>query len=151
MKLASAAALLANEFGKDAASTGMPRVECVKSYVVELWDSCFFWPAEPFLPGGQAAWTRWGDNTGHVGPDIPEVLLKFMKFTYDKSGKTIIVSDLQGVCDNGKYMLTDLAIHSEGQYFGNTDLGMRFVQNTYVAVLEELTSRRNQTQLSAEN
>jgi len=141
MKVSWAAALLAEEFGKDPMSAGLPKVECVKSHVIEMWGTCFFWTAEKVLPGGKVAWKRFTDNLGHYDMQIPDVLLKFIKFTYEKTNQAIIVSDLQGVHHNGTYMLTDLAIHSKLRIFGETDLGERMAMQTYLEIEREIKTR----------
>jgi len=141
MKVSWAVALLAEGFREDSASAGLPKVECVKSHVIEMWGTCFFWTAEKVLPGGTTAWKRFTDNMGHFHEQIPDVLLKFIKFTFEKSNNSIIVSDLQGVYYNGTYMLTDLAIHSKGRHFGDTNLGAEMALHTYLEIEKEVRRR----------
>ncbi|XP_065660969.1 alpha-protein kinase vwkA isoform X2 [Hydra vulgaris] len=52
-----------------------------------------------------------------------ELLTAFCHWTWYISGHKYMVCDLQGVYSNGKYILTDPAIHSFDQQFGSTDLG----------------------------
>jgi len=47
----------------------------------------------------------------------------FHHYSYVKSGKYAICCDLQGVITGNKYYLTDPAVNSVDQRFGNTDIG----------------------------
>ena len=97
--------------------------------------------AEPYLRGKYTKWLSndgWVNNSEH-GPSLPA----FSHWTWVETGGEVLVCDLQGVCDNDgivdvdqviqnidkhlptdpAYWLTDPAIHSPGQEYGNTDLG----------------------------
>jgi hypothetical protein len=49
----------------------------------------------------------------------------FQHYTYVKSDKYAICCDLQGVLTGNKYYLTDPAVNSIDQSFGNTDMGKK--------------------------
>lgn len=52
----------------------------------------------------------------------------FQHFTYVKSGGDILCCDLQGVRSSKTYYLTDPAVISRQQIFGDTDMGIKFLK-----------------------
>lgn len=52
-----------------------------------------------------------------------ELMECFQHFSYDVSNRTLICCDLQGVREGKKFILTDPAINSIEQKYGNTDIG----------------------------
>jgi len=52
----------------------------------------------------------------------------FQHYSYVKSGKYAICCDLQGVLVGNKYFLTDPAVNSIDNRFGNTDIGKIGIQ-----------------------
>ena len=71
---------------------------------------------------------KFNNNSGIVCTSTPhtEMLQTFSHFTYVRSGKTLLVCDLQGVRDGHRILLTDPAIHSRGtpgSHYGSMDRG----------------------------
>ena len=70
---------------------------------------------------------KFSNNAGVVSNTSPdtEVLQAFSHFTYVRSGKTLLVCDLQGVQEGYRFLLTDPAIHSRttGSCYGSMDRG----------------------------
>lgn len=87
---------------------------------------------EPYLTG---SYIKFSDNQGFESKDFgtrPNILYAFSHWTYEKSGHTLLVSDLQGTDNEDHFMLTDPAIHSGDKKFGLTDLsyaGMKRVMD----------------------
>lgn len=85
--------------------------------------------AEQFLYG---VYTKWLSNNGWVNSEVGLSLTAFSHWTWVKTGGQVLVCDLQGVRDNPKgYWLTDPAIHSPQQEYGNTDLGNVGIHNFF--------------------
>lgn len=77
--------------------------------------------AERYLYGD---FTKWLSNNGWVNYNPGLSLPAFSHWTWVATGGQVLVCDLQGVCDNPMgYWLTDPAIHSPQQEYGNTDRG----------------------------
>ncbi|XP_038062570.1 alpha-protein kinase vwkA-like [Patiria miniata] len=88
----------------------------------------------------QGRYVKFLNNFGYVNPSedtlVPEA---FSHFTYHESNGEILVTDLQGVYNQTRYVFTDPAIHSieipryTFGHYGPTDLGvfgvMKFFQN----------------------
>ena len=75
---------------------------------------------EPYISG---KYIKFSSNTGYENEDFDEYIPSFSHFTWIHSKGTRVILDVQGVCDNGKYNLTDPACQSLDQKFGNSDLG----------------------------
>ena len=56
-------------------------------------------------------------------PNGSMVLQAFSHWTYEDSKNYLIIVDLQGVQKGNEFVLTDPAIHSEDQSYGETDFG----------------------------
>eukprot|EP00930_Biecheleria_cincta_P011251 TRINITY_DN1138_c0_g1_i2.p1 TRINITY_DN1138_c0_g1~~TRINITY_DN1138_c0_g1_i2.p1 ORF type:complete len:699 (-),score=80.89 TRINITY_DN1138_c0_g1_i2:283-2379(-) len=85
---------------------------------------------EPFIEG---EYTKFNSNSGWTPPedsrfsknDIMDYMQALSHFSWDWSGGENLLCDLQGAYEDGKYVLTDPAIHSKkvGTY-GDTDCGI---------------------------
>ena len=93
---------------------------------------------EPFLTGKIE---KFNNNSGVVAkcPPHSDLLQAFSHYTWVKSGKTLLICDLQGFKEDARnrIVLTDPAIHSngEGGRYGAMDCGLKGVQmffNTHV-------------------
>ncbi len=88
---------------------------------------------------------KFSTNSGIVRSSPHNDLLQaFSHYTWVKSGKTLLVCDLEGVV-NGTYItLTDPAIHSYGPagVYGHTDAGYSGVQQFFSTHVCESTCRR---------
>ena len=80
---------------------------------------------EPFITGKIV---KFNNNSGVVCTTTPDtqMLQAFSHFTYVRSGKTLLVCDLQGLRESHRILLTDPAIHSRGVAggcYGSMDRG----------------------------
>ena len=67
---------------------------------------------EPFIEG---TYLKFNNNNGHVEKMLEashSIMQTFSHFTYSYSNGMLMVTDLQGVVNNGTYKLTDPAIHT---------------------------------------
>lgn len=87
---------------------------------------------EPFVLG---KFEKYNNNVGVVDSKSPlsPLLQAFSHYTWEKSGRSLLVCDLQGVQNGSKVQLVDPAIHSRnpGSKFGVTDLGLTGVQRFF--------------------
>mmetsp|Transcript_15576 Transcript_15576/g.59182 ORF Transcript_15576/g.59182 Transcript_15576/m.59182 type:complete len:638 (-) Transcript_15576:573-2486(-) len=83
-----------------------------------------YFTAEKLLPSS-VPFRKYANNVGHVlDSHVDETLLKFIKFTYDITDGYLMVSDLQGVRLEDKYVLTDPVILCQDlSRFGDTNFG----------------------------
>lgn len=132
MKVAEAqrvAAAYAYEFNIDKNKPeGILPVDFVPADVVECRDGSYY-IYEPFMEG---RFEKFNNNQGVVASksSYSQQLQTFSHYTWEKSGKSLLVCDLQGVGGGGRIMLTDPAIHSRGgaRQYGDTDLGIDGIQ-----------------------
>ena len=75
---------------------------------------------EAYLEG---EYTKWNNNYTYVNEEDKTSLQAFSHYTYIKTNGKLLVCDIQGVKDTNQYSLTDPAIHSDTQDYGDTDLG----------------------------
>ena len=80
---------------------------------------------EPFIPGKIV---KFNNNSGVVCTNTPdtELLQAFSHYTFVRSGRSLLVCDLQGLRDSDRILLTDPAIHSRstpGSRYGSMDRG----------------------------
>ena len=75
---------------------------------------------EPFLYG---EYIKFSSNTGYENPDFNAYIPAFSHFTWICSKGKRVILDVQGVFENGQYYLTDPAVQSLDNVFGNSDLG----------------------------
>ncbi len=73
-----------------------------------------------------------------------DILQAYSHFTWVKSGKTLVVCDLEGVAQASCITLTDPAIHSRGPagVYGHTDAGYQGIQLFFSTHVCESTCRR---------
>ena len=88
---------------------------------------------EPFITGKII---KFNNNSGVVCTNTPqtEMLQAFSHFTYVRSGKTLLVCDLQGVREGHRILLTDPAIHSRsapGNNYGSMDGGYNGIRKFF--------------------
>lgn len=92
--------------------------------------------AERYLPG---VFLKYNSNNGYVNQapvEHNDAVQAFMHFTYEASGGSMIVTDLQGVSRKKEVLLTDpqvLSVGSETGIFGPGDIGMRGAKACLVA------------------
>lgn len=72
----------------------------------------------------EGEYVKFNNNGGFENPQLSELLLAFCHWTWEISGHSFMICDLQGVKSNNGYLLTDPAIHSADQIYGETDLGI---------------------------
>ena len=118
------AAAYAQEFNVDKNKPeGVLPIDFIPADVVECRGGTYY-IYEPFLEG---RFEKFNNNRGVVSSktSYSQQLQTFSHYTWEKSGKSLLVCDLQGVSGGGKIMLTDPAIHSRGgsRLYGDTDLG----------------------------
>lgn len=99
-------------------------VQCSRGGVV------VYYISQPYLDG---KFEKFNGNSGLVFTQSPwsEPMQAFSHYTYVKSGKTLLVCDLQGVVSGACVSLSDPAIHSrseDGNNFGPTDLGFSGIE-----------------------
>ena len=69
-------------------------------------------------------WTKWNSNAGYVNSQANSLSLHaFSHWTWAHTKGQVLVCDLQGVRQDDRYILTDPVICSNGQIYGETDLG----------------------------
>ena len=120
------AAAYANEFNshKQKPSSCLP-VEFAHLDVVQCQGEGECYLLEPFIAGKIV---KFNNNSGVVCTNTAhtDMLQAFSHFTYVRSGKTLLVCDLQGVQESYRVLLTDPAIHSRntpGSCYGSMDRG----------------------------
>ena len=75
---------------------------------------------EPFLNGN---YIKFSSNSGFKNPNFDAYIPAFSHFTWIYSKGLRVVMDVQGIFKNQRYYLTDPAVQSLDQKFGNSDLG----------------------------
>jgi len=75
---------------------------------------------EPYFKG--AKFKKFNVNSGVV-TEFHSTLEAFCHFSFVESGGYLLISDLQGIEFDGKFILTDPAIHCDALRFGDTNLG----------------------------
>ncbi len=87
---------------------------------------------EPFVLG---KFEKFNNNVGIVCPksSLSPLLQAFSHYTWDKSGRSLLICDLQGVTSGRNVRLTDPAIHSRNaeSKFGVTDIGLAGIQRFF--------------------
>jgi hypothetical protein len=136
MEVSNIAHFLAKEYNKSSSRPGYcAKIDVVQACVVEEQDEkhelkgerrfC----AEVSLPTSSSPFTKYSNNTGYWDEDVlDESLLRFTLFTYYITDGYLLVSDLQGVKDKNRFILTDPAILcTDILRFGNTNLGTKLM------------------------
>lgn len=135
MEVSTIAQFLANEFNKSSRPLHCPEIRFLSVYVVETEDGTASsgdvrrYCAEDQLPCAATNFTKYSNNTGYWDEDeINQSLLLFTKFSLNKTGGYMMVTDLQGVRHGNQYILTDPAILCKDKTrFGETNLGGKFI------------------------
>lgn len=123
----------ANEFnGEKARPMGASTLSFVPTELVQCNQNgqVVYYISQPFLDG---KFEKFNGNSGLVFTQSPwsEPIQAFSHYTYAKSGKVLMVCDLQGVVSGSCVSLSDPAIHSrseDGNSFGPTDLGFSGIE-----------------------
>jgi len=90
-----------------------------------------YFVAEQLLDG---KFIKFNGNNGFVNENAPdsEIMQAFSHYSFIKTNGMFMVVDLQGVVDNGEYLLTDPQVHSRDQSsFGRGDLGFEGVRRFF--------------------
>jgi len=113
IKATEIARFLADQFNQNRQKlSGNPlkQVDVLSAYVAEVRSSSGdkqHFCVEPLLPSDKT-FTKWNHNAGVWSvADINETLLRFAKYTYDATNGHIMITDLQGVELQDKFVLTD--------------------------------------------
>ena len=90
----------------------------------------------------QGNYTKWCNNYGYLSPAAIS-LAAFEHWSWYYTGGEVMVADLQGVCRDNSYLLTDPAILSLDHSYGVTDMGvegmvMFFLKHTCNAFCQNL-------------
>ena len=123
----------ASEFnGEKAKPMGASTLTFVPTELVQCNQSgqVVYYIYQPFLDGN---FEKFNGNSGLVFTQSQwsEPIQAFSHYTYARSGKTLMVCDLQGVVSGSCVSLSDPAIHSrteDGNNFGPTDLGFSGIE-----------------------
>jgi len=86
--------------------------------------------AEEPLPTSASPFVKYSNNTGYWNDEmLDESLLRFTDYTFMATRGYLIVTDLQGVSNEGEFFLTDPVILCEDVLgFGHTNLGVKFMK-----------------------
>ena len=79
---------------------------------------------EEYIPG---AFKKWCNNYGFISDESASVALAmpaFMHWSWVESKGELMIADLQGVCTDKRYILTDPVILSTSNEYGITDMGI---------------------------
>ena len=143
MEVSTIAHFLAEEYNKSCRPDHCPQIRFLRVFVVEA-DAAGTerYCAEDQLPGAATCFTKYSNNTGYWNADeINQSLLLFTRFTHEKTGGYLMITDLQVVRHGEEYILTDPAILCKGSTrFGGTNLGRIFMDKCMAAteaMLEE--------------
>merc|ERR1712070_208163 len=127
----SLAAFMAMEFTKLATAKRVPlkKVRFLKAKMAKLSiDGEERWGLlEKKLNMGSEGYIKWINNTNgkknYTDPNFSATMEAFAHFTYDVTGGYLMITDLQGVKEDGEnYILSDPAIHCKDMRFGFTNL-----------------------------
>ena len=142
LEVYSIASVYAREFNCDK-TKGTGAMELVFSPVdVVQYNGSEFYLWEPVISGKIE---KFSTNSGIVRSSPHNDLLQaFSHYTWVRSGKTLVVCDLEGVVQSGSVTLTDPAIHSRGPAgrYGHTDAGYKGIQRFFSTHVCESTCRR---------
>ena len=72
----------------------------------------------------EGEYVKFNSNYGCEKPELSQLLLAFCHWTWEISGYNFMICDIQGVKSSDGYHLTDPAVHSAEQIYGDTDLGV---------------------------
>eukprot|EP00929_Paragymnodinium_shiwhaense_P039710 TRINITY_DN20830_c0_g1_i1.p1 TRINITY_DN20830_c0_g1~~TRINITY_DN20830_c0_g1_i1.p1 ORF type:complete len:746 (-),score=156.45 TRINITY_DN20830_c0_g1_i1:179-2416(-) len=89
--------------------------------------------AERYLPG---VFLKYNSNNGYVSEDMMkhhDVVNAFTHFSYEASGRKLLVADLQGVARDNEVLMTDPQVLSLDNAYGPGDIGERGMYACLVA------------------
>ena len=128
------ALVYAKQFNRDKPSTA-ESLKFVSPSLLEIKEDSKWrhFCVEPYIEG---AYQKFNSNAGYVAESsqINDVLQAFSHYTWQKSGKRLIVCDLQGVVTESGILLTDPSIHScneELLRYGATNLGSKGIETFF--------------------
>ena len=148
MEVSTIAQYLAEEYNKSVRPQNCKKIRFLTVNIVEIEETADKtvgqYCVEEKLPLGpdEDEFIKYSNNTGYWNEDeINQSLLLFTLFTYQKTGGFLMVTDLQGICSGGEYILTDPIILSTDKLrFGRTNLGPAFMEKCMAstkAMMEE--------------
>jgi len=96
-------------------------------------------PRSPFENGSyvlveaplEGEFKKWNNNWKFVDKKDKSSLQAFSHYTYEKTNRKVLVCDIQGVKDRNQYVLTDPAIHSDTQEYGEDDGGPQGIKSLF--------------------
>jgi hypothetical protein len=132
MEVSAIANFLAKEYNNTDRPSNCPKIRFLDVIVVETDEKIAGgrYCAEELLPTDEGSFTRFSNNTGFWNEDeINQSLLLFTRFTFEKTGGYLMVTDLQGIRTEDEFILTDPAILCMDKVrFGGTNLGAKFMK-----------------------
>lgn len=143
LEVHTVAAIYAREFNSDKTKgSSLAEITFSPLDVVQCaGDVHYLW--EPLLSGKLE---KFSNNFGVVRSSsrYTDILQAFSHFTWVKSGKSMVVCDLEGVVQGNRLLLTDPAIHSRGLAgkLGQTDAGFKGIQRFFSTHLCQETCTR---------
>lgn len=93
-------------------------VDFLPAFLIVVGGGALTYLCEEKLPEGK--FVKHNDNAGFVTPEMRNTPHAFSHFSWIRSNRTLLISDVQGVGDH----YTDPGIHSIDKGFGYTDLGV---------------------------
>ena len=105
----------------------VPEIEFIHTDVVESSEAVSknrYYIFQPYIEG---KFEKFNNNQGLVlKSPMSDYLQAFSHYSWIKSGKSLLICDLQGVSSQGKVVLSDPAIHHKGRggKYGATDRGL---------------------------
>lgn len=95
-----------------------------------------YYTYEPYMDLSSSDYTKFNSNMFYIhttreqdNPIYNDTCQAFSHFTWVKSGRTLVICDLQGVKSGSRLILTDPAIHHINILrYGSTNLGVRGIQ-----------------------
>jgi len=125
METHSVAVFLAREFYKVNPATKICYLNISIVKFKDRYGKEKMYTSETLLENYEKGFKKWTNNTSFVNKDsYSETIVAFSHWTYEKTGGYLMICDLQGVQENGTYVLTDPAMHCvDVLRFGTTNLG----------------------------
>ena len=140
LKIYSTAADLANKFNSSVRPARVITYVDVEKAIITQRSTPMATPrvneyvvVEDYLPGD---FTKWCNNFGYISQSamgVHNLLPAFMHWTWAYTRGEMMVADLQGVFDDGRYRLTDPVIMSLDAKFGATDTSVEGILGFFLA------------------
>ena len=129
MEVSTIAHYLAEMYNQETRPDHCAEIKFLSVCVIEDDESEERYCMEEILPGAADSFEKFSNNTGYWNEDeINQSLLLFTQFTHTITGGYLMVTDLQGVRQGNRYILTDPAILcTDLTRFGQTNLGSKFI------------------------